>query len=462
MHITKKDVYWNYAATFLKMASSVLLLPFILKTMPSEMVAIWTVFITITAFSNLFDFGFNPSFSRNVTYIFSGVQNLKKKGIETSTVNNSGINYGLLKGIIFAMRWFYLRIAIILLIILLSIGTLYIRAILKTYEGNTQEAYTAWFILCIINSYNIFTLYYDSLLNGKGLIKKSKQIIIIGNLVYLTLAILLVMSNMGLIAIVLAQASSVIIIRWLAYRTFFSPQMKKQLQKAQRTSHSDILKIIMPNAVKIGLTSLGGFIVVRSSIIIGSLYLPLKVIASYGISMQLIGVITGFSSIFILTYIPKIAQLRVENEIEKIKEYYIKSLLVLILTFIAGGIILIGFGDWILILINSKTTLLPGIVLLIAIIISFLESNHGLAAIILVTKNEVPFYKASLISGALTLILLVLFLKYTKWGLLALILAPGISQAIYQNWKWPLVVANELKLELNDPIKTIRRTLKNI
>jgi len=80
MEIGKKDIYWNYTATFLKIAAAVLLMPLILKRLPSEEIGIWSVFMTVTAFSNLLDFGFNPSFTRNVSYIFSGVTNLKTTG----------------------------------------------------------------------------------------------------------------------------------------------------------------------------------------------------------------------------------------------------------------------------------------------------------------------------------------------------------------------------------------------
>jgi O-antigen/teichoic acid export membrane protein len=67
IQIGRKDIFWNYSATFLRIASSVLLLPLILRMMSSEMVGIWAIFMAITAFVGLLDFGFNPSFARNVT-----------------------------------------------------------------------------------------------------------------------------------------------------------------------------------------------------------------------------------------------------------------------------------------------------------------------------------------------------------------------------------------------------------
>ena len=78
--INKSDLVWNYAATFLKIGSSILLMPIILHKMSPESVVIWNIFLTISFFLSLVDFGFNVSFTRNITYIFSGVKELKITG----------------------------------------------------------------------------------------------------------------------------------------------------------------------------------------------------------------------------------------------------------------------------------------------------------------------------------------------------------------------------------------------
>ena len=460
MQIGRKDLYWNYAATFLRIASSALLIPFILRMMPSEMVGIWTIFMTITAFAGLLDFGFNPSFTRNVTYIFSGVRTLKVKGFESVSTENQTVDYGLLKGIISAMRWFYLRMAIVLFLLLATLGTYYIYSLLQNYKGNHQEVYLAWTVLCIINTYNLYTLYYDSLLQGKGLVKRSKQIVIIGQIVYLLIGTILIMNGNGLVAIVAAQASSVVIIRWLSYHSFFTREIKQKFHTSRPRPKREVIKAIYPNALKIGLTSIGGFMVQRSAIIIGSLYLSLTEIASYGITMQIVAIVSGLAGIYTATYQPKIAQLRVEQNNSAIKELYLKGQIVLLLTYIAGGMGLLILGEWGIKLIGSQTQIMPRILIFVAIIITFLESNHSIAGMILLSKNEVPFFKASLLSGGTTILLLLLFFQFTNFGLWTMIAAPGFAQGVYQNWKWPIVVIKELDIKQRDVAKSILRIIK--
>jgi len=459
MQIGRKDIYWNYAATFLRIAAAAILLPFILRMMPSEMVGIWTVFITITAFAGLLDFGFNPSFSRNVTYIFSGVRTLKVTGFDYVPKESQSIDYGLLKGLIEAMRWFYLRMAIALLLLLTTLGTYYIYNLLQKYNGNHREVYLAWILLCLINTYSLFTLYYDSLLQGKGLVKISKQIIIIGQTVYLTIAAFLILFGYGLVAIVTAQASSVIIVRWLSHNSFITRELKQELKNVNPHPVKEILKAIYPNALKIGLTTLGGFAVQRSAIIIGSLYLPLQEIGSYGITMQLIAVITGLAGIYTATFQPKIAQLRIEKKNEAIKVLYLRGQLVQLLTYFIGGITLLIIGKWTLNLIGSQTQLMPTSLLFAAIIISFLENNHSIAGGILLSNNEVPFFKASLIAGAVTIILLIGMFQFANMNLWPLILAPGIAH-LYNNWKWPTEVYLQLGISKKDFMKTILNLTK--
>ena len=456
MEISRKDLLWNYGATFLKIASSVILLPLILRKMTPEMVGIWTVFITITAFSTLLDFGFNSSFARNITYVFSGVKKLSKNGHESlENKKNQKVDYGLLAGTIDAMRWFYLRIAIILFLLLSTVGTYYVYFILKKYKGDVVEIYIAWVILCLINTYNIFTLYYDSLLQGKGLVKQSKQILVIGNIVYLITASLLILMNYGLIAVICAQVTSVVIIRWLSYKLFFTRDMTEKITESIPRPKDEVFRAIYPNAMKMGLTSLGGFLVQKAALIIGSLYLTLNEIAAYGISMQFIGVIFSLASIYTATFIPKIVKLRIENNLPEIKKLYLNGQLLLLLTFTLGGLVLVFFGGWGIKLIGSQTVLMNKTLLGLAILVSFFECNHSVAGSIILTKNLVPFFKVAILSGGLTLLLLLLFFNFTTIRLLAMILSPGIAQALYQNWKWPIVVFKELNVEKIDIVKTI-------
>lgn len=454
MQINRTDVIWNYAATFLKIAASSLLLPFILKVMPPETVGIWSVFITINALNSIFDFGFNAAFTRNLTYVFSGIQKLEVTGFSALNKNQAtSVDYGLLKGVISSMKWFYTRISIIYFLLLSTLGTWYIHTLIKDYHGNHTEVYIAWALLCTINTVNIGTVYYDSLLQGRGLVKKSKQILIISQLVYLAIAVVLIYAGKGLIAVVAAQASSVIIVRWLSHRFFFTQELSRTLNKATERPRNEILKAVYPNAVKIGLTTLGGVLVQRSALVIGSLYLTLEEIASYGITLQVVNLIGGLASVYTLTYQAKIVHMRVLSNTDSIKKIYIKGQYILLATFLAGGLSLLVAGDWALDLINSKTRLLPPMLTLLALFLSLEQTNLSVAGNILSTKNIVPFFRASIISGLAIIAGLLICFEFFSAGITAMLVIPLMTDFAYQAWKWPSDVIKDLKIVYSDFFK---------
>jgi O-antigen/teichoic acid export membrane protein len=459
MKINRGDVFWNYLATILKVVSSFILLPLILKKMSSELFGIWTIFISITSFVGLLDFGFKVSFTRNISYVYAGLKNLKTKGIDVNIIYNNNIDYGLLSATIGAMRWFYLRVSMLAFILITIFGTLYINTILINYHGSHQEVYIVWILFCFVSSYNLFSMYLDALLEGAGHLKKAKQFLVISQITYVLISSILISFNFGLIAIVSAQFISVIIFRALSKKYYFDNELSNNLCKARIYPIKLVIKKIYPNAIKIGLTSLGGFITKRSSIIIGSFFLDLSNIASYGLSVLCVDLIFTFSGTYISTYIPKIAKYRVNNDLISIRNLYLESLFIQLFIGFLGGLILLYLGNYILVFLGSNTLLIENKLLLFLIIFSFLENNHSIAGNILMTNNHVPFFKASLFSGFSTIILLIIMLQIFNFGILSLVLAPGIAQ-LYNNFKWPFLLFSQLNLSFKEISLFIKKKIK--
>lgn len=442
-HIGKREIAWSYAGTAFMIGAGVLLLPFILHKMPQETVGIWNIFQTITFLVLLLDFGFRPSFARNISYIFSGVTSLQKEGVLHTTAD-AKVDYGLLKGTLTAMRRFYRWIALAVFALLATAGTAYFYYILQKYSGDRQDAFIAWLLLIAINCYNLYTFYYDALLTGKGYVKRNQQINMLGQAIYIGLAIGLIYAGLGLTAIVASQLVATIIRRVLTYRVFFTPELKAHLREAEPNEPKEILSAITPNAIKIGLTQLGGFLVNKSAILIGSAFLTLEEVACYGITMQVMDILARCATVYYQSYMPKLAQCRVENDLVGLKRYYLQCTGSLWLVYLLGGVVWIFLGDWALQLISSQTPFVPIAMLCVMLVISTLEHNHSVSAGFIMADNKIPFFIPSLLSGAATVLLLWIFLSPLQMGIWGLILAPGLAQLAYQNWKWPSVVIKEL------------------
>ena len=445
-NIGKRDLIWATLATLFRIGSGVLLFPMVLNMLPSETVGVWTIFTSVALITGILDFGFNQSFARNISYVFSGVRSLKRDGHElVDDANVVDVDYGLLKNTIAAMRYFYSRMAIVLFLLLAIGGTFYVYGLMQDYSGDVREVYVAWGIVCIVNSYNLYTLYYDSLLSGRGLVKRKNQIVLIGNVAYLLLAVVLLLCGMGLVAIVASQLVSVLIIRGLSRRSFYSAAIVEGLDGAKVADYKAVLRAIVPNAVKLGLASVGGFLTFRLSTFVGPIYISLSDMASFGITLQLLSVVSSLALLYTNVYLPKVFQWRVEHRVEQVRRTFYTSMLLVFVVFVCGGLAIGLLGNWALDILGSDTQLLSGGLLLFLVVHYYLESNMVNATEYLLAKNEVPFYKRYVVSGCVTVCLLFLFVGYCNWGLWGIIAAPMISQSVLQYWKWPYEVIKELK-----------------
>ena len=463
MQIGRKDIAWNVAGTFMRVASGVIVLPIVLSTFPKAEYGLWTIFIYVGTIAALLDFGFSNAFGRNITYIFSGVKELKKKGYVTVPQNDKSIDFGLLKSVIVAMKKYYAALAGIFLLLFGIASPFYLPYILQknNYQGNHQTVWIAWLIYGVLVAYQLYTYYYSSLLTGRGMVKRNQQAIIIGQSVRILVIYVLVLMNFGLIALVIGQFLGDFITRSISRLFFYDKNIRKELAGTAIVNTKEILRIMFPNAARIGITTLGGLLITKASVPIASLYLPLEMIGSFGITKLMIDLIVSIGGIWFFTFYPKIISCRVNNEFTDLKRMYIKGKFSLLFAFVICGTGLLLFGNDVLDLINSKTDLLPKTMIIVLLVVYFLESNHVLSAQMLLTKNEVPFAKASIITGIATILLLFLGLKYTYFGIWSMFLAPGIADIVYQNWKWPFEVWKELNISIRDFLKVFKNIISN-
>jgi O-antigen/teichoic acid export membrane protein len=443
--INKHDVIWTYAATFMKVGVGVILLPFILHTFPSDLVGIWTVFTTIITLANLFDLGFTPTFTRSMVSVYSGAKQIQKNGIHNIEDGDTSIDFSLFKGLISAMKYFYSRIGIILLTVLLTIGTFYIYRILQDYSGNKTEIYIAWFILCIINSYNCYAQFYDALLKGVGKVKRINQIKVLSSFLYILVAIVLILLKFNLIAIVCAQVVQVLSLRLLSHKSFFTKKLKTRLLNVVAKPVKEVIKPIAPNAIKLGIVGFATFLTTRVANILAPLYLPLSDVASYGITIQIIIIIGSLTQVYFFAYEPQIINFRVTGNLAGIKKLFWRCSLIMVVIFVVFGAMLVFLGDWALGLIHSKTFLTGTAFTVVALLMYMLEMNWSNAGGFILSNNEVPFFYADIITGVSTVVIMFLLLQFTNLGIWSLLIAQFATGLANNYWKWTLYLLKQLK-----------------
>ncbi|MEI7502052.1 MAG: O-unit flippase-like protein [Paludibacter sp.] len=463
MHIGKKDILWNFLATFMRVASGLIVLPLVLRLLSTDEVGLWAVFLSISSLAILLDFGFSNSFTRNITYIFSGVKALKAEGYHTSSRSDNSVDYGLLKSVIVAMKRYYGIIALIFLAVFIVASPFYFTDILETkYSGNNKtEVWIAWYTYGGLVAYQIYTFYYNSLLAGRGFVKKLNQIIIISQASRILSSVVFLLLGFGLLSLVIGQLVSDIVNRILAYKAFYDKTLRELLKDAILTPVNDIMKVMTPNALKIGVTTLGTFFLGKGIIFFAVKNLTLGEIASYSTTKQMIDLIMSLSTIWFSTFYPKLTMHRVNEEMIDVKRMYLKGNLAMFGVYIVCGIGLIVVGPLLLNLIHSKTQLLTSAMILVLLLGALFDSNQNMATSFLLTGNEVPFMKPTIYAGILSLGILLFCLYFTHIGVWAMIIAPFIALSVYAYWKWPLVVIKQLNIKPSDYMTTLVSIVKD-
>lgn len=468
--LSRKDIIWGYFAQFFSIAAGIITLPLILHMLTAEEIGMNYLMLTVGSLVSLFDFGFAPQFGRNITYIFSGSQKLKKEGIDVERESRD-INYRLLATMIHTARSVYRLLGLIVLTIMLTLGSLYIYKVTNGFT-NINNSLTIWVIYSISTFLNIYYSYYTSLLTGKGLIMESRKVTVYSKLAYVILTFAFLYSGLGLLGVVFASLIAPLVNRYISYRFFFTSEIiaKISAYEISKKEKIELFKIIWHNAKKLGLVFVGGYSISKLSMFLSGLFLSLSEVASFGLMNQLFILIMTFSSTLFNIYQPRYSALRVEGNNNLLVKEFAFSMNIYYILYFLGSICILFFGSYLLTIIGSKAVLPSFAILAVYSLVIFLEGNHSNYSTLIVTNNNVPFVKASLITGTFIAFGSYISLAYTSSGILGLVLVQGLSQLAYSNWKWPLMVCKEFNINflkfvtigINESISKLKTHLHGI
>ncbi len=439
--ITKKDIIWSYAAQIFHFGSGIIILPVILKKLSSAELAIWYAFMSINSLVMLLEYGFSPTISRNISYVFSGAKKLLPQGIEKISSATNEIDYNLLFHLIRASKRIYVYISLISFLIML-LFTFYLTNINKTIERN--ELYISWIIFILSSILSFYFGYFIPILNGQGKIKETKKTIVFSRVIFIITSYLLLINGLGLTGISIANFIYSASIRIFSYYYYSDKKIKDKKNFYNNALEKQLIEALWNSSYKLGLVSFGSFLILKINYMLSAKYLGLEISASYGLTQQLFEFLVSSCTILSNVLIPSFSKDRINGDLQGIARKYGMSLIIACFIYLSGMIIIISFGNNALQLISSKTLLLPTNILLFYSLICFLEFNHSIAATIITTKNEIPFLKPALISGLLITFFSFLSIKFTSIGIVGLLFSQFIIQLLYNNWKWPYVLCKDI------------------
>lgn len=441
--ITKSDLIWSYLARFFSLATSLVVLPFMLNKLTAEEVGLNYLMFSVSSLVTLLDFGFVYQFGRNFTYVYSGAQKLLKEGIEEPHGSNE-INYKLLSTLLKTAKFVYAILSTICFILMITFGTVYVY---HSTEGFTLVPHSLiiWIIFSISTYFNIYFCYYNSLLTGSGKIKENNIATILSKSIYLFIAFTLLYLGYGLFSVVIANLCAPFAQRLYSHRCFYTVDLKSKL--IGDIKHSEIKELFLTiwyNSKKLGVHCLGNYAISNANTFLIGLFLPLPIVASFGLLKQLVATIQNIAQVPYTTYQPMLAYYKVNNEMKQLKVLTLKTMGVYWFVMLSGCTLLLILAPYILSLIGSNTKLPNNSIIIIYSVAILLEGNHNNCTTLITVFNKIPYFKANLITGFIIVLLMTLSLKFTSYGLIAIVFIHFICQLAYNNWKWPLYIYKEL------------------
>lgn len=442
---SRADVIWNYVGTIVSMASGFVLLPLLVRFLTPDELGLWYVFVAVSNLAMLFEFGFNPTFARNIIYVISGARRLTQEGCDFDSVGE-GIDWHLLKTVVRATKFVYACIATVVVLVLATAGTAYIDLVSASVPGAGR--WVSWAIFCSSVFLNLYFLYSITLLRGYGDVAGENRAKTLARISQLLVSALLLFAGMGLVGASLGYLANGVLLR-----VFASFQLGKHRSiciglagDSSSTSVREIrniLSTVSHVAWRDGFVQLACYASTQAMSIVGSLTLGLAETGTYSVLLQLANAVYHFAGAYPKSFYPAFQAAHAAHEVDRQRVIVSKGIVVYWGLFAAGAM---GVAFVIMPLLPFiKEGFSPDLPLFLALCLYLsLWNQHSIFCNYIVGMNEIPYMLGYVVAALIGVPLSYLLAGPLGWGAWGLVLGQAVSQAIYNNWRWPTYLAGKI------------------
>lgn len=451
--LSKKDIIWSYVGTLMSMGANLLMLPFLLYFLDEDIIGLWYIFASIGALATLFDFGFSVTFARNITYCWNGAKELKKEDV--AFIEDVEPDYGLMKLVLATCKVIYGIMAGAALVLLFTLGTVYIRYVSRTISGMIPGI--AWFIYVIATFFNLYYGYFASFLRGVGAVDQANKNTVFARITQIIVTIILLAIGTGIIGACIGYLAYGMVFRLLGKYYFYKYKgLGEQLAQIKNKISKDELKelfiLVWHNAWRDGVISICNYFCNQATIVICSLYLPLVQTGAYSIGVQIASAIAQIAGTLYNAYQPELQSAYITHNITKIRGTMSVIIMSFIYLFILGtlGFIIVGLP---LLRMVKPTTVVSIPVLLGLCLYQFSLKFRNCYTSYFACTNRILYVKGFVVSAIVCFVLSFVLISPFNLGIRGLISAQIISQTIFNVWYWPIKAHKEIGLSASQMLQ---------
>lgn len=442
----KKDIIWGYIAQFLQYGAALLVLPILLRRLSSAELGVWYVLLSFQSIVVLLDMGFTTTITRNVSYIQSGARKLHKEGFGLSDRGN-GIDFGMMRSILGASKLIFLCLSAGAVVLMSTVGTWFMLKITRD-QIPVDVTLACWAVFTVSTVLNLYFRYFTPLLQGRGLFAEFYRASAISNISFVICIAAFLLNGMGLVGIAISFLVAALVRRWLCGKYLYDAEFVHQLQSAPADAMSarEVVKVLWDNTWRYGLVLVGSFMILKTNTLVASAYLGLAKTASYSLTLQVFSTISSISVVALTIQQQRMARMRVAGDQDGLTQLVKGSIAGALLIYLICATPITLLGNGMIAAIGGHTFMLSGALLGSVALMLLLELNHSAASAIIMTSNMLkPFVVPAVASGVATVCLAVGGMQFFGFDVWWLVAVQFTVQLAYNNWRWPRMLAGELK-----------------
>lgn len=439
------DIIWNYIGTIVSMASGFVLLPLLMRFLTSEELGLWYVYVAVANLAMLFEFGFNPTFARNIVYVVSGARRLTPTGCDPASVRE-GVDWHLLNVVIRASKAVYALISVAALLLLATVGTWYVS--LVTAGEDVSGGWLSWAIFCASVFLNLYFLYSVTILRGYGDVAGENRAKTFAKLIQILVSGVLLLAGAGLVGASVGYLASAVSMRLLALA-----EMRRHADiEAGRASDAtaatpgevrEVLGTVGHVAWRDGVVQLACYASTQAMSIMSSLFLGLAETGTYSVLLQLATAVYNFASAYPKSFYPSMQAAFAEGDAARQRRIVSTGVVAYwgLFAFGAAGVIVVILP--LLPIIKPGVAVDYGLFLGLAVYLG-LWSQHSIFCNYIISMNEVPYMVGYLVAAVLGAGLAAALCGVLGMGAWGIVLSQALSQVVYNNWRWPSYLCRRL------------------
>lgn len=441
----KADVVWNYIGTIVSMSSGFILLPLLMHYLSDEELGLWYVYVALSNFAMLFEFGFNPTFARNIVYVVSGARRLSVKGCDKESVEE-GIDWHLLNTVIKASKVIYAILAVVVSFLLVTAGSAYIFFVASNM--NPADIWLSWALFCFSIFLNLYFLWSITVLRGYGDIAGENKAVVIGRVAQLLVSGVLLVAGFGLVGASIGFLMNAVLLRFSAliilrkHRDFEDGRHADKMPVSY-SSIKEIFTTIFHVAWRDGLVQLSLYASTQAMSILSSIFLGLSETGTYSILLQFANAIYNFASTYPKSFYPAMQSAYAEGKSSKQRKYVSTGIVGYWMLFVLGTAGVCGVIFPLLPLFKPDINIDYALFFVMCLYVGLLQ-QHSIFCNYIISMNEIPYMWGYIVASIIGCALVCLFSGSFGMGAWGIILGQAISQAVYNNWKWPTYLCKKL------------------